>query len=120
MIGDPSFVEGQLLRIFVGEDARWHGRPLYVAIVEKLRREHVAGASVFRGVEGFGTHHEIRLNHVFAFGAKMPILIEAVDADAKIAELLPALEAMVSEGVITLERVAYRTFPRRPAGDRVS
>jgi PII-like signaling protein len=110
MIGDPSFVEGQLLRIFVGEDARWHGQPLYVAIVERLRRENVAGASVFRGVEGFGTHHEIRLNHLFTFGAKMPILIEVVDGEAKIAELLPVLEEIVTEGVITLERVAFRRF----------
>ncbi|HEY6234929.1 MAG TPA: DUF190 domain-containing protein [Candidatus Elarobacter sp.] len=110
MIGDPSFVEGQLLRIFVGEDARWHGEPLYVAIVEALRRENVAGASVFRGVEGFGSHHEIRLNRIFTFGAKMPILIEVVDAEAKITELLPRLEAMVGEGVITLERIAFRRF----------
>lgn len=110
MIGDPSFVEGQLLRIFVGEDARWRGQPLYVAIVEKLRRENVAGASVFRGVEGFGAHHEIRLNHLFTFGAKMPILIEVVDGEQKIAELLPSLEEMVAEGVITLERIAFRRF----------
>ncbi len=110
MIGDPSFVEGQLLRIFVGEDARWHKEPLYVAVVEMLRRENVAGASVFRGVEGFGAHHEIRLNHIFTFGAKMPILIEVIDTEAKIGELLPALEAMIGEGVITLERVAYRRF----------
>jgi PII-like signaling protein len=110
MIDDPSFAEGQLLRIFVGEDARWHGEPLYVAIVETLRRANVAGASVFRGVEGFGSHHEIRLNRIFAFGTKMPILIEVVDAEAKIAELLPRLEEMVAEGVITLERVAFRRF----------
>jgi uncharacterized protein len=113
MIGDPSFVEGRLLRIFVGEDARWHGEPLYVAIVETLRRENVAGASVFRGVEGFGAHHEIHLNRIFTFGAKMPILIEVVDSEAKIAELLPRLEAMVGEGVITLERIAFRRFAGR-------
>lgn len=110
MIGDTSFVEGQLLRIFVGEDARWRREPLYAAIVETLRRENVAGASVFRGVEGFGAHHEIRLNHIFTFGAKMPILIEVVDTEAKIAELLPRLEKMVGEGLITLERIAYRRF----------
>lgn len=110
MTGDPSFVEGQLLRIFVGEDAHWHGTPLHVAILETLRRANAAGASVFRGVEGFGTHHEIHLNRLFAFGSKMPILIEVVDADAKIAELMPQLEAMVGEGVITLERVTFRRF----------
>jgi len=110
MIAAPSFAEGRLLRIFVGEDARRHGEPLYVAIVEMLRRENVAGASVFRGVEGFGSHHEIHLNRIFAFGTKLPILIEVVDTEAKIAELLPRLEEMVGEGVITLERIAYRRF----------
>ena len=113
MIGDPSFVEGQLLRIFVGEDARWHGAPLHLAIVEMLRREGVAGASVFRGVEGFGTHHELHLGKLFTFGTKLPILIEVVDGEAKIAELMPRLEEMVVEGVITLERIAYRRFVSR-------
>ena len=113
MIGDSAFVEGQLLRIFVGEDARWRGQPLYVAIVETLRRENVAGASVFRGVEGFGAHHEIHLDRIFTFAAKMPVLIEAVDSEVKIAELLPQLEAMVDEGLITLEKIAYRRFVGR-------
>jgi uncharacterized protein len=111
MIGDPSFLEGQLLRIFVGEDARWHHQPLFTAIVELLRREGLAGASVFRGIEGFGAHHEIHLNRIFAFGAKMPILIEAIDQEAKIAALLPQLEQMLGDGgVITLERVEYRRY----------
>ena len=108
MIGDASFVEGQLLRIFVGEDAHWHGGPLHLAIVETLRREGVAGASVFRGIEGFGTHHEVHVSRLF--GTKLPILIEVVDSEAKIAELIPRLEEMVAEGVITLERIAYRRF----------
>jgi PII-like signaling protein len=111
MIGDPSFREGQLLRIFVGEDATWHHQPLFTAIVDLLRREGIAGASVFRGVEGFGAHHEIHLNRIFAFGAKMPVLIEAIDQEAKIAALIPRLEQMLGDGgVITLERVEYRRF----------
>jgi len=110
VIGDPSFVEGRLLRIFVGEDARRRGQPLHLAIVEALRRANVAGASVFRGVEGFGTHQQIHLGTLFAFGTKLPILIEVVDTEAKIAELMPWLEEMVTEGVITLERIAYRRF----------
>ena len=113
MIGDPAFVEGRLLRIFVGEDARSGGQPLHVAIVELLRRENVAGASVFRGVEGFGTHHELHTNRLFAFGTKMPILIEVVDVEEKIAALMPRLEAMVDEGVITLERVDFRRLTGR-------
>jgi PII-like signaling protein len=108
-----DFVEGQLLRIFVGEDAQWHGRSLYVAIVDLLRREGVAGASVFRGVEGFGSHHEIHLNRIFTLRGKLPIVIEVVDLAERIRALLPAIEEMVSEGAITLERVAFRRFGKR-------
>ncbi|HEY0614287.1 MAG TPA: DUF190 domain-containing protein [Candidatus Elarobacter sp.] len=113
MIGDPSFADGQLLRIFVGEDAHAGGQPLHLAILEGLRRAGVAGASVFRGVEGFGSHHELHLNRLFAFGTRMPILIEVVDTEDAIGALLPQLEAMVDEGVITLERVAFRRFGKR-------
>ena len=110
MIGDPAFVEGRLLRIFVGEDARWHGRPLYVSIVEMLREANVAGASVFRGIEGFGSHHEVHTNRIWNFGSKMPMLIEVVDREEAIDALLPRLQAMIGEGVITLERIAFRRF----------
>jgi PII-like signaling protein len=110
VIGDPSFVEGRLLRIFIGEDAQHHGRPLHVAIVEMLRKEGVAGASVFRGIEGFGSHHEIHVSKVFSFGGRMPMVVEVVDSAERIAALLPRLEAMVDEGAITLERIEYRRF----------
>ncbi|HTW85577.1 MAG TPA: DUF190 domain-containing protein [Candidatus Sulfotelmatobacter sp.] len=110
MIADPSFVQGQLLRIFVGEDAHYHGQPLHLAIIELLKREGVAGASAFRGIEGFGSHHEIHLNRVFAIGGKLPILIEVVDSEERIAALLPQIEQMIDEGAVTLERVEYRRF----------
>jgi PII-like signaling protein len=110
MLGDSSFVEGRLLRIFVGEDAQWHGRSLYLAIVELLRSEGVAGASVFRGVEGFGSHHEIHLNHIFTLRGKLPIVIEVVDVAERIGAVLPTLQEMVEEGAITLERVEFRHF----------
>ena len=108
-----EFLEGQLLRIFVGERDRWHGRPLHAAIVELLRREGVAGASVFRGIEGFGTHHEIHHAKVLAFGGDLPILIEVVDSEPKIRSIIPRIDEMVGEGAMTLERVEYRRF--RPA-----
>ena len=110
MIDDPAYREGHLLRIFVGEDARWSGQPLHIAIVEMLRRANVAGASVFRGIEGFGAHHELRRDRLFAFEHKMPVLIEVVDEPAAIESLIPILEDMVADGVITLERVTYRRF----------
>ncbi len=102
-----EFKTGQLLRIFVNERDTWHGGPLYCEIVEMLKREHVAGASVFRGVEGFGSHREIHLASVWKFGGKLPVLVEVVDDEAKIASLIPRLEAMIAEGAMTLERVEY-------------
>jgi uncharacterized protein len=102
-----DFKTGQLLRIFVNERDTWHGGPLHCAIVEMLKREQVAGASVFRGIEGFGTNREIHLATVWKSGGKLPVLVEVVDDETKIASLLPQLEAMISEGAMTLERVEY-------------
>ena len=109
-----AFSVGQLLRIFVGEGDMWHGRPLYTAIVELLRHEGVAGASVFRGIEGFGAHREIHLAKIFRVRGNLPILIEVVDTEEKIAPLIPRIDEMVNEGAMTLERVEFRRFlPKR-------
>jgi PII-like signaling protein len=107
-----DFRPGQLLRIFVNERDTWHGGPLYCAIVDMLKREQVAGASVFRGVEGFGAHREIHTAKIWSLSAKLPVLIEVVDDPAKIEALLPQLEAMILEGAVTLERVEYARFTR--------
>jgi PII-like signaling protein len=107
-----KFLEGQLLRIFVNECDTWHGGPLYGAIVEMLKREGVAGASVFRGVEGFGVNREIHTARVWSFSAKLPVLIEVVDEPGKIEALVSELEGMISEGAITLEKVQYCRFQR--------
>jgi PII-like signaling protein len=112
MLGDGSFVEGHLLRLFIGADAHYQGRPLHVALLELLLAEGIAGASVFRGVEGFGAHREIHLNRLFALGAKAPLVVEIVDSAERIAAIVPKVEAMVDEGTITLERVEYRRFAR--------
>jgi PII-like signaling protein len=109
-----AFIVGQLLRIFVGEGDTWHGRPLYAAIVQMLRHEGVAGASVFRGIEGFGgSLHEIHVAKIFQFRGDLPILIEVVDTEEKIAAVIPRIDEMVGEGTMTLERVEYhRLLPR--------
>lgn len=109
-----DFKVGQLLRIFVNERDTWHGAPLYSAIVEMLRREHVAGASVFRGIEGFGTHGEIHLAKIWSGGGRLPMLIEVVDDPQKIDSVIPQLETMIPEGAVTLERVEYCRFAREP------
>ena len=110
MFEDFGFVEGLLLRIFVGEDARHGARPLYDAIVQKVRAEHVSGATVFRGVEGFGNDREMRINKMFTFGARMPMLIEVVDAADKVSALIPDIQQMIGDGLMTVERVSYRRY----------
>lgn len=107
-----DFKTGQLLRIFVNERDTWHGGPLHCAIVALLKREHVAGASVFRGIEGFGANREIHLATVWPSSGKLPVLVEVVDDETKIAALIPQLEAMIPEGAMTLEKVEYRRLGR--------
>lgn len=103
--------EAQLLRIFVGEADRWHGAPLHEAIVLKARELGLAGATVLRGLAGFGAHSRLHTAKILRLSADLPIVIEIVDRSERIDELLPHLDAMVGEGMITLERVhliAYR------------
>jgi PII-like signaling protein len=103
--------QGKLLRIFIGESDRWHGRPLYQAIVERVRAEGLAGATVVRGIEGFGADSRLHTSRLLRLSEDLPILIEIVDTDEQIDRVLPLLDEMVGEGMVTLERVqiiAYR------------
>jgi hypothetical protein len=103
--------EGQLLRIFIGESDRWEGRPLHEAIVRKAREAGLAGATVLRGLEGFGANSRIHTTKILRLSEDLPIVIEIVDQVERIQAALPELERMVSEGLITLEKVhviAYR------------
>jgi len=102
-----DFKVGQLLRIFVRERDLWHGIPVFTAIVQMLKHENVAGASVFRGIEGFGASREIHMAQMWTLRSELPVLIEVVDEEAKIESLIPRLEEMIVEGAITLERVEY-------------
>lgn len=105
----PDFCAGQLLRIFIDHDDRWHGRPLYTAIVEMLRKNKIAGATVFDAIEGYGAHDEVHVAKIFS-RAKLPVLIEVVDDPDAIARIMPSLNAMLSEGMVTLEQVRYVRF----------
>lgn len=103
--------ESTLLRIFIGESDHWHGRPLYAAIVELVRREGIAGATVLRGIEGFGADSHLHTARILGLSEDLPIVIEIVDTAAHIARVLPQLDAMIGEGLMTTERVhviAYR------------
>ncbi|MFY9780684.1 MAG: DUF190 domain-containing protein [Candidatus Baltobacteraceae bacterium] len=109
---------GKLLRIFVGERDRWKGQPLYTAIVEVLRKRGFAGATVFKGIEGFGGHSVIHAARVIDMATELPVLIEVVDSEEKIRAVLPTLDEMIREGLVTLEAVEvirYWTGGSRPA-----
>lgn len=101
-------LEGEqvLMRIFIGESDRWHGRPLYQAVVERLRTEHdVAGATVTRGLMGFGLHSRLHTANLLRLSQDLPVVIEIVDTQDAIDAVLPILDEMVPEGLITLEKV---------------
>jgi uncharacterized protein len=106
-----SEADGRLLRIFVGESDRWEGKPLYEAIVRRAREEGLAGATVLRGLEGFGAHSRLHTTRILRLSEDLPVVIEIVDEADRIDAFLPALDAMVAEGMVTLENVrviAYR------------
>ncbi|HRQ72408.1 MAG TPA: DUF190 domain-containing protein [Phycisphaerales bacterium] len=100
---------GVLLRIFIGESDRWQGKPLYEAIVLKARELHLAGATVLRGPMGFGANSRLHTTKILRLSEDLPMVIEIVDSREKIETLLPHLDQMVSEGLVTLENVrVYR------------
>ncbi|HKU67966.1 MAG TPA: DUF190 domain-containing protein [Candidatus Baltobacteraceae bacterium] len=109
-----DFQDGKLLRIFVDENDRAGAQPLYTAIVELLRKEGVAGATVFRGIEGFGSHHQIHIAKVFAWVPNLPIVIEVVDEWSVIEPLLPQLREMVGGGLLTVEAAQYLRLSKGP------
>jgi len=97
--------QGLLLRIYIGESDRWHGRPLYEAIVLAAREAGLAGATVMRGVEGFGAHSRVHTAKVLRLSEDLPLLIEIVDQEERIRAFLPTCDQMIGEGLITLEKV---------------
>ena len=103
--------EAELLRIFLGESDRHHGRPLYEAIVMEARRRGMAGATVLRGIMGFGADSHMHTAKILRLSEDLPIIVEIVDTSDRIAGFLPDLDAMLQEGLITLERarvIVYR------------
>jgi uncharacterized protein len=97
--------DAMLLRIFIGEDARFHRRPLHEAIVLKAREIHLAGATVLRGPMGFGHSSRIHTTKILRLSEDLPLVIEIVDTEEKIRAFLPVLDSMMPSGLITLEKV---------------
>jgi PII-like signaling protein len=103
--------EGQLLRIFIGEADKWQGQPLYEAIVFLAKKEGMAGATAIKAFMGFGGKSHLHTTKLLRLSEDLPIVIEIVDSEEKIAKFLPLLDPMVKEGLITLEKahvILYR------------
>jgi len=108
--------QGLLVRIFVGEDDTYKGRPLYEELVRFLRERGLAGATVLKGVEGFGAHSRIHTARILRLSQDLPIVIETVDSEERIRAVLPELESLIREGLITLERVEILKYTHRDEG----
>ena len=94
----------KMLRIHFGEDDKWHDKPLYEAIVIKCRELDIAGATVFRGIEGYGASSLIHKKHLLR-SSDRPIMVSVIDTEEKISNLIPALDEMVDEGLIAMSEV---------------
>ncbi len=110
--------EQVLVRIFLGESDRWQHQPLYVALVERLRREGFAGATVLRGIAGFGARSVMHVSRILRLSEDLPIVVEIVESEDRVRALTPILDEMVTEGLITMEKVRvlkYAPGNRPPA-----
>jgi hypothetical protein len=96
--------EQMLVRIFIGESDRWHHQPLHAALLERLRREGFAGATVFRGIAGFGARSVVHTAQILRLSEDLPVVIEVVDSEEHVQRLLPVLDEMVTEGLVTVEK----------------
>jgi PII-like signaling protein len=97
--------QGKLLRIFIGEEDHYKGRPLYEAIVLKARELNLAGATVLKGIMGFGANSRLHTSKVLRLSEDMPLIVEIVDTWDKIESLMPFLEETVKEGLVTIENI---------------
>lgn len=97
--------EAKRVRIYVGESDQWHGKPLFGAIVEACRRDGLAGATVLRGIEGFGANSRVHTARILRLSEDLPVVVEIVDLAERIDRFLPKLDEMVTEGLITVDDV---------------
>ena len=105
--------EQVLLRIFIGESDRYRHIPLYEALVELFRTEGFAGATVLRGISGFGAHSMYHTDRLLRLSSDLPIVLEVVDKEERFAEVLPRVEEMMDGGMITMEKVSVCRYARK-------
>lgn len=102
-----STIDGPALRltIFIGESDRWHHRPLYTEIVHRAHAAGLAGASVLRGIEGYGASSRIHTNRLLSLSEDLPIVVVIVDAEDRVRAFLPQLDELVTEGLVMVDPV---------------
>lgn len=110
--------ESLLLRIFIGETDKFEGRPLYKAIVEEARKQGMAGATVLRGMLGFGANSRIHTSQILRLSEDLPLIIEIVDSEERINAFLPLLDEMINEGLVTLETARVITYRHNSQNDQ--
>jgi hypothetical protein len=102
--------EAQLLRIFIGESDRYNHRPLYEVIVTEARKRGMAGATVLRGMMGFGKNSRIHTTKILRLSEDLPLVIEIVDSQERIEAFLPDLDKMVTNGLVTIETIQVAVY----------
>ena len=102
--------EGKLLRVFIGEGDKYEGQPLYEWIVRTARDRGLAGATVLRGLVGFGAHSRLHSAKILRLSTDLPIVVEIVDTEEKIEFFLPVIDEAIGEGLATVERVEVRFY----------
>ena len=102
----------RMLRIHFGEDNKWQGKPLHEAIVAKCVELGIAGATVYRGIEGYGASTRIRHASHWKFSPDAPIMLSVIDTEEQIGKLIPHLDTMVQEGLVAMSRVEVIRYSR--------
>ena len=109
-----DYAAGLRARVLVDEKDHVHGTPTYHAIVALLAERGIGGATVIRAIEGFGGHHELHTTRILRLSESLPVVIEFVDTEEAVRAVLPAVEALIAGGLITLDPVEYRQVPGVP------
>ena len=107
--------KARVLRIYIGESDKWHGQPLYMAILLKAREMGLAGGTVIRGIAGYGANSRIHSASILRLSEDLPVVIEIVDSAERIEMFLPLLDEMVSEGLITVQDCEVIKYVHAPS-----
>ena len=100
-------LQGQqtLMRIFIGEQDKYQKKPLYQAVMDMLRKEKLAGATVLRGIAGFGANSHLHSTHLLILSQNLPMVVECVDTRKNIERVMPKIDEMITDGLVTLENI---------------